>query len=192
MRRSVYLYLAGGRTMDKKSDRGREQKRVKYLDKVHAYGTRYAEFDWPSVELVLNFISSFSLLTDILGKKLAEYGLSRAGFNVLMILSRSEGKICKHCEIGRLMFVSRANITGLVDCLARQKLVERRRDPGDRRVWLVAITGEGESLLKKLLPDYFQKVRECCLMLSDKEKKKVNQLLCRWRAGLYELDDKKI
>lgn len=165
---------------------------IKYWNKVKEAGRQYSSFHWPSVELVLSFISTYSVLSDILTKNMAEFGLSRAAFNVLMILSRKENKKCKHCEIGRLMFVSRANITGLVDGLVDQGLAERRRDPEDRRIWLVAITPKGETLLKKLLPVHYEQVTKICESIPDEKKQEISRALLEWRAVLAELDDKKI
>ena len=43
-----------------------------------------------------------------------------------------------HCEA--------SNLTGLVDKLERRGLVERRTDPADRRVRVLALTEEGEEV----------------------------------------------
>ena len=73
-----------------------------------------------------------------------------------MILSRSQSKACKQNEISQLMLVSRANITGLVDSLVRQGLVERTNDPHDRRVNMVKILPKGEKLLEGFITGLLQ------------------------------------
>jgi DNA-binding MarR family transcriptional regulator len=43
-------------------------------------------------------------------------------------------------------------ITGLVDRLAKENLVERKKDPSDRRGLLVGLTTKGRKLAKELAP----------------------------------------
>src|SRR4029079_12573439 len=46
-------------------------------------------------------------------------------------------------ELSQRMMVSNGNVTGLVDRLVEQKLIERRPSPVDRRAMLVHLTAEG-------------------------------------------------
>ena len=89
-------------------------------------------------------------------QKISPYGITKAGFSVLMILSRSQSKSCKQNEISQLMLVSRANITGLVDSLFRPGLVERINDPHDRRVNMIRILPKGEKLLRGFITRILQ------------------------------------
>jgi DNA-binding MarR family transcriptional regulator len=45
-----------------------------------------------------------------------------------------------------LLFCDASNVTGIVDRLEARGLIERRPDPGDRRVKLLALTAEGERV----------------------------------------------
>ncbi|MFT3901890.1 MAG: MarR family transcriptional regulator [Niabella sp.] len=47
---------------------------------------------------------------------------------------------------------NRASITSLIDNMAVRGLVQRKPDPTDRRVNLIALTKEGEGYRKKLTP----------------------------------------
>src|SRR5580692_9845704 len=97
--------------------------------------------------MLLNLVYTYDIVSGHMAEKTSPYGITKAGFSVLMILSRSPQKACKQNEISRLMLVSRANITGLVDSLARLGLVERTNDPRDRRVNMVKILPKAEKLL---------------------------------------------
>jgi MarR family transcriptional regulator, organic hydroperoxide resistance regulator len=44
-----------------------------------------------------------------------------------------------------------SNITGLVDRLQRQKLVERRDDPNDRRIKMISLTPQGKKTRAAIL-----------------------------------------
>jgi DNA-binding MarR family transcriptional regulator len=47
-------------------------------------------------------------------------------------------------ELSQRMMVSNGNITGLVDRLVKQGLIQRKPLPHDRRVQIVSLTAEGQ------------------------------------------------
>jgi MarR family transcriptional regulator, organic hydroperoxide resistance regulator len=55
-------------------------------------------------------------------------------------------------DLSRCLFMSPANITGVIDRLERKALVERVRQKADRRVALISLTESGK-ILSKQLPD---------------------------------------
>jgi len=156
-----------------------------YWQRIRGFGGHYKNFNWNTMELVLNLTFTYDLLNAGLSQKARQYGLSRAALNVLSILNHSEGKKgCPHNEISKLLLVSRANITGLIDGLIRQGLVERVYDENDRRICIARISKEGEGLLKLLLPQYYEHAAGLLLNLSDKEKSQLNKLLVKMRLGI--------
>jgi MarR family 2-MHQ and catechol resistance regulon transcriptional repressor len=158
-----------------------------YWSQVKKHGAKYPEFNWPSVEILLNLVYTYDIVSGYMNNKTSPYGITKAGFSVLMILSRSLSKACKQNEISQLMLVSRANITGLVDSLVRLGLVERANDPKDRRVNMVRILPKGEKLLKELLPGYYKQINEICAVFTPQEKKTFNDLLTRLRDKTGEI-----
>jgi len=160
-----------------------------YWNQVKRYGSKYAEFNWPSAKTLLNLVYTYDILSAQTARKVSRFGLTKAGFNVLMILSRSPSKACKQNEISQLLLVSRANITGLVDSLVRQGLVQRTSDPHDRRVNMIRITAKGEKLLESLLPGYYKYIHEICSVFTLEEKEKFNDLLDRLRNRTNEVKD---
>jgi MarR family 2-MHQ and catechol resistance regulon transcriptional repressor len=164
-----------------------DQRGEYYLSQVKKSGSHYPSFNWPSVEMLLNLTYTYDVLSGYLSSKVTPYGITRAGFNVLRILSRSQSKACKQNEISQLMLVSRANITGLVDSLFRKGLVERINDPHDRRVNMIKILPKGEKLLDDLLPGYYKHIHDMCSVLSVKDMKIFNDLLTRLRKRTNEI-----
>jgi MarR family 2-MHQ and catechol resistance regulon transcriptional repressor len=158
-----------------------------YWSQVKKHGSKYPEFNWPSVETLMNLIYTYDVVAANSARKVGAYGITRAGFSVLMILSRSQVKACKQNEISQLMLVSRANITGLVDSLVHLGLVERANDPHDRRVNLIRIMPKGEKLLEDLLPGYYKYMQEICSVFTLEEKKKFCDLLTRLRGRINEI-----
>ena len=164
-----------------------DQRGEYYWSQVKKNGAQYPSFNWPSVEMLLNLAYTYDVVSGHLSGKITPYGITKAGFNVLRILSRSQNKACKQNDISQLMLVSRANITGLVDSLFRKGLVERINDPHDRRINMIKILPKGEKLLQDLLPGYYKHMNEMCSIFTLKEKKIFNDLLTRLRKRTNEV-----
>jgi DNA-binding MarR family transcriptional regulator len=155
-----------------------------FWTEVRKLGKKYKKFNWSSVEVLLNFIYTYDVLMDHFSKWMSVHGLSPAVFNVLMILSRSSGKKLKQHEISKLLLVSRANVTGLVNTLVRKGLAKREPDEKDRRAWRITITGKGKTLLETYLPHHYAEVSRIFLGFSQTEKKKLNRLICKFKQGV--------
>src|SRR2546423_9243476 len=141
-----------------------------YLGRMRQHSERYTEFHWPSVELLINLIYTCDIIQTQLARKIEAHKLSLGSFNALLILSRYEAPGCPMHDLGELLLVSRANITGLIDCLERRSLVERTSAPEDRRVRLVRLTKAGHKLLETILPDHYRRVRALMRGVSNKDK----------------------
>jgi MarR family 2-MHQ and catechol resistance regulon transcriptional repressor len=155
-----------------------------YRTKIREFGQKYEKFDWPTVRVLLDFISAYDVLMVHFSKLMSAYKLSPAIFNVLMILSRSSGKKIKQQDISKLLLVSRANVTGLVNTLVRRGLAKRESDRNDRRVWLVKITGKGKSLLEAYLPHHYAEIRKVFSGFKPAEKRELNRLICKFKNGI--------
>ncbi len=77
-----------------------------------------------------------------------EHGLTQAGMVTLMALAR-HGEL-PHRTVAELCFVRPATLTGIVDTLERDGLVERLRDAADRRSVKLALTPAGRARLEAL------------------------------------------
>lgn len=155
-----------------------------YLDRMRHHRQNYPEFHWPSVEVLVNLFYTYDVLYTRLARETEREGLSTAAFNLLMILSRCGEEGSPMHELGELLLVSRANVTGLVDCLERRGLVERAASAEDRRVRLVRLTEAGESLLKGFLPRHYEEVRAALRGVSNKEKTDLSKLLTKLRRSV--------
>jgi len=82
--------------------------------------------------------------TSALRRELEAVGFARvrpAYLGVLMCLWRGDGR--KVGELGRCAGLEPSTMTGLLDRMARDGLVQRRADPDDRRAQQVFLTDEG-------------------------------------------------
>jgi MarR family transcriptional regulator for hemolysin len=75
-------------------------------------------------------------------------GATRAQWKVLFKLSRKPGM--RQVELADLLEVEPITLCRIVDRLEESKLVERSRDPDDRRAWRLHVTAQAQPLIEKL------------------------------------------
>jgi DNA-binding MarR family transcriptional regulator len=78
------------------------------------------------------------------------YGLSFPQYNVLRVLESSKNMQNRMSDIGRIMLVPGANITGLAKRLEKDGFVIKKSDPDDERVTILEITPKGKRTLKHI------------------------------------------
>jgi MarR family 2-MHQ and catechol resistance regulon transcriptional repressor len=156
-----------------------------YHDRLRQYGGQYAGFDFASMETMLSLLYTYDLLHQATGRYMAEYGLSKSSVNILMLLRYGPARGMQLHELGELLLVSRANITGLIDHLEEKGYVTRSVDPEDRRARYARITKEAEALLDEFIPVHCGKVKSMLHDLSEDEKGTLLHLLKKTRASIW-------
>lgn len=81
--------------------------------------------------------------------RLKRLNLSVPQCDVLTTLTEREG--VRQQELARRLYVTKGNISGLLDRLAASGLVERRSIPGDRRSHAIFLTPAGRSLAQNAI-----------------------------------------
>jgi MarR family transcriptional regulator, 2-MHQ and catechol-resistance regulon repressor len=87
-------------------------------------------------------------------------------------------------DLGELLLVSRANITGLMDHLEDKGYVKRLVDPQDRRARHARITPKGEALLDEFMPVHYRNLKGLLHDLSGEERETLVGLLKKVRASM--------
>jgi len=75
-------------------------------------------------------------------------GVTRAQWKVLFKLTRHPG--LRQVELADILELEPITLCRIVDRLEEAGLVERTRDPDDRRAWRLNITDKAQPLIKKL------------------------------------------
>lgn len=150
-----------------------------YSERVRICRQQYPDCPASSLEVVLKLLYAYDTLHGRLSQRLSQYNLSTAAFNVLMIVRRYGVDGCPLHEIGELLLVSRANVTGVVDSLETNGLVQRVTHPNDRRVRLARVTPAGNALLDKYLPQHYTYIGQELSGLSEEEKVELSRLLSK-------------
>lgn len=136
----------------------------------------------PSHEVALAIVLTSAMLTKEADRLLREYDLTEAQFNVLMLLAYQAGpEGISQTQLSRMLLVNRANVTGLVDRMERDGLLERFSEPGDRRMRIIRMTEKGREILEKAVQPYLERVDGIMGALSTKEREDLLGILDRLR-----------
>lgn len=132
----------------------------------------------PWAHYVVNEILKVSRALEVqLDRNMAKYDLTMGRYLVLAEVYRSGKDGIATSILADNLGVTRATITGLLDLLESQGLVERDRRNDDRRRVDVRITAQGKSHLSDLLPDHCQRVADALSILSQEEREQFVELL---------------
>jgi MarR family transcriptional regulator, lower aerobic nicotinate degradation pathway regulator len=104
-------------------------------------------------------------------------GFSLYDYSVMALLA--DGKCEAQVSIADVLQVDRSQLVGMLDGLEERGLIERRRDPGDRRRHRVTLTTAGERELAKLRATVKQIEEEFLTPLDAEGRETLYQLLSR-------------
>jgi len=137
-------------------------------------------------ETVLNIYYTAALLKKEAIRFLRPYGLTDVQLNLLMLLKYQvrPGQSLTQSELGRMMLVHPANITTMVDRLARDGLVERHPSTEDRRCNFVRLTAKARRLLGRVEAAYTERVRRVMGPLTHAEQRRLIRMLEKVRTTL--------
>ncbi|MEP7288932.1 MAG: MarR family transcriptional regulator [Chloroflexota bacterium] len=107
---------------------------------------------------------------------LKEHGLSLAKYNILNALAQSGGRLPFSVLVDRLGCV-RSNITGLIDRLQEDHLVQRVDHPEDRRMLFAELTDEGRALIEVAAPCHAKAIQKAFSGLTEEQQELLNKLL---------------
>ena len=115
---------------------------------------------------------------------LESQGMTHAGWQVLFTLGDSDGLTQR--EVAERCYVTPATVTGVVDTLERDGLVERERSTSDRRVVTVRLTAEGRTRLAKAKREAGRQMAPIFGDLSPRDEAVVRRFLVRTIERLQE------
>jgi DNA-binding MarR family transcriptional regulator len=139
-----------------------------------------------SVRTHLRIATCYNLLMREARQRVASrWNLTLPQFEVLAELARANEGGFTFVELSRLLLVTSGNLTGIVDRLEEQRLVERRPDARDRRVIRVALTERGRRVTDQMLPAHAADIEEILSFMPRSALNELSDLLGRLRDGLH-------
>ncbi len=126
-------------------------------------------------------------LNRITKESITPYGLTTSQFFLLIALYEENGILIS--KLAKKVALDKATLTGIIDRLERDGLVERRNDPEDRRAIRIYLTSKAESLREELLEIYHRNNAKFLSVLSDDEKEIFERVVQKLESIGGDLDE---
>lgn len=141
-------------------------------------GTRYrgSKDEIRALNAFIALMRSADAISAFAHEHLKERGLTVSQFGALEALYHC-GDLCQGELAGKLMRTM-GSVTSLIAGLERRRLVERVREPGDKRFVTVKLTGKGRALIEAIMPKHVGLITRRFRPLSAEEQQRLREL-CR-------------
>lgn len=118
-------------------------------------------------------------VTTAVAGELRQIGLSIPQFDLLSTLTEQEGATQQ--DLAERLYVTKGNVSGLVDRLVEAGLVERRQAPGDRRSHALHLTAAGRATAARGLAIQGHYVARTLGRLGPADLAELERLVLLWR-----------
>jgi DNA-binding MarR family transcriptional regulator len=129
----------------------------------------------PGVAFLLSQVGSH--VAGCFAEKIAPLGLKPYHAGILSILTNQPGLTQQ--GLADLLGIFPSRLVALLDDLSKQKLIERRATPSDRRTYSLHLTEAGHNMWAKMGELAEQMQEEVCGALTTKERETLTDLLTR-------------
>lgn len=99
-------------------------------------------------EIAFELAETSRMMRRVYDRRAAAHGVTSAQWRVMLRLSREPG--LKQVELADRLDVEPITACRIVDRMEDAGLIERMRDPDDRRAWRLKLTAKAEPILRKL------------------------------------------
>lgn len=124
--------------------------------------------------------------THVRARLRGRFGTTLPRFDLMSQLERHPEGLRMNA-LSRRMMVTGGNVTGIVDQLAAEGLVERLDDEGDRRAYRVRLTQAGSRVFSEMAREHETWIVELLAGLSKREHEDLFSLLAKVKAHTLEI-----
>lgn len=103
-------------------------------------------------------------------------------YGTLVLIDRNQGM--SQSDLARALSLDRSTMVAVIDQLERRGLVQRLKDPGDRRRHALHLTAGGRSFLDRVRRRVGEHERTIAQDLSEQERQQLFTLLRKLQAGV--------
>ena len=139
--------------------------------------------DVDSIRLCFQTLSLAAAIDRDCATLLAPHGLSEGRFVLLFLLAAAPDGLAPNA-LAQQAGVSRATVTGLLDGLEREGLIERHADANDRRALRIRLTREGKRIEKTVFDQHGRWIAGLFGHLDEAEREQLASLLGKVAANL--------
>ena len=159
-----------------------------FRDTVDGWLRLRPDDDLLGLGVVHGLIWSGRLAEELLERAAIASGLRRRGdYEVLALLRRREPELLTPLQVAQQLQTSQSGMTGKLDRLERQGLIQRRPDPEDRRAIRLGITDSGRALIDEAFTTSLSVYQSMLSEFSPTEVKHCEALLEKLLARLDHL-----
>ncbi|HEY6047762.1 MAG TPA: MarR family transcriptional regulator [Sphingomicrobium sp.] len=115
-------------------------------------------------------------------RRAAGLGATRAQWKVLFRLTHTPG--LRQVDLAEILDIEPISLCRIVDRLQEAGLVERTRDPDDRRAWRLHVTAKAEPLVERLKAVASELFDEAFAGIGPDEIEKMSEMLARVRENV--------
>lgn len=133
------------------------------------------------------FIRLYRRATNTVAGELKALGLSIPQFDLLSTLTEREGM--SQQELAERLYVTKGNVSGLLDRMVEADLVERRPIPGDRRSNALFLTAKGRDLAEKGIAAQRAYVQRTLGSLPSEDLADLERIVLAWRERARTEED---
>lgn len=139
--------------------------------------------DVAGIRLCFQTLSLASAIDRDCATLLAPHGLSEGRFVILFLLDATNEGLAPN-TLAEQAGVTRATVTGLLDGLEREALIERQADTHDRRALRIRLTHKGKQVAKQVFDQHGRWIAGLFGNLSMSERKQLAAILDKVAANL--------
>jgi DNA-binding MarR family transcriptional regulator len=154
------------------------------------FAERYPNMNPSALKTCAELMRTGSDMLATFERILSQIGLSQGRFLTLIVMNRTPSEAINPSTLADKLGVTRATMTGLLDGLRKQGLIERQIHPEDRRKVGVLLTDSGHRILDKILPDYYRRFAKLTTYLDEGERQTLISLLKKVNQGLLTVTNK--
>ncbi|WP_420174794.1 MarR family winged helix-turn-helix transcriptional regulator [Luteococcus sp. OSA5] len=114
-----------------------------------------------------NWLLATARVDYYLDRDLRTRGLDLAEYEILVVLSESEGRRRRMSEVADMVHQSRSRLTHAISRMEKSGWVERCAAPDDRRGVMAMLTDKGYALLEEAAPSHVAAVRRILVDVAD-------------------------
>ncbi len=138
----------------------------------------------PFLRPLRRLTETFHAFESLSRAQLRTVGLTIPQFDIIAALGNTPGMSFR--ELGEASLITKGTLTGVVDRMVRDGIVERHSAPGDGRMMIVRLTAHGEALFESVFPAVVANTSRAFEGVSAKDLKTLEALLTRLRDAFTD------